>query len=89
VFTQHINEENKNPFLAALEKYSSDMSLVYAFKSIFSECFISQASRIALEEGLFACVLNFIKCLKTIPAIKSDDIFLYIRNFLGFILTST
>lgn len=65
------------------------MSLVYAFKSIFSDCFVSQVSRIALEEGLFACVLNFIKGLKTIPSIKSDDAFLYIRNFLGYILTSS
>jgi len=50
---------------------------------------VSQASRIALEEGFFTCVLNFIKGLKTIPIIKSDDTFLYIRNFLGFILAST
>lgn len=65
------------------------MSLIYAFKSIFSDCFVSQISRITLEEGLFACVLNFIKGLKTIPSIKSDDAFLYIRNFLGYILTSS
>lgn len=88
VFTKHLNDEDRNLFLAALEKYSGDMSLVYAFKSLFSECFLSQASRIALEEGLFTCVLNFIKGLKTIPSIKIDEAFLYIRNFLGFILVS-
>ena len=42
-----------------------------------------------MEEGLFTCVLNFIKGLKTLPSIKSDEILLYVRNFLGFILAST
>lgn len=64
------------------------MALVYAFKTIFVGCFLSQASRIALEEGLYSCILNFIKGLKTQPAIKTNEIFLYIRNFFGFILES-
>lgn len=62
--------------------------MVYAFKSLFVGSFLSQASRIALEEGLYSCILNFIKGLKTIPVIKTDEVFLYVRNFLGYILES-
>jgi hypothetical protein len=32
--------------------------------------------------------LNFIKGLKTVPKVKIDEVFLYIRNFLGYIFDS-
>ena len=65
------------------------MPLVYVFKSIFRGTLISQPSRIALEEGLFSSILNFLKGLKTLPAIKTEEVFSYIRNFFGFIIEST
>jgi hypothetical protein len=89
VLSQHIADEDKNKFCAAVERYTADMPLVYAFKSLIRGTLISQASRIALEEGLFSSILNFIKGLKTVPTIKIDEVFSYIRNFLGFILEST
>lgn len=88
VLGEHILEEDKNKFLAVVEKYSGDLALVYALKSLFKGGFLSQASRIALEEGLYTCILNYIKGLKTIPDIKTDEVFLYIRNFLGFVFES-
>jgi hypothetical protein len=32
----HLKDEDKNKWLAALEKYSADIPLVYAFKSLFA-----------------------------------------------------
>ncbi len=89
VLSQHIADDDKNKFCAAVERYTADMPLVYAFKSLFRGTLISQPSRIALEEGLFSSILNFFKSLKTVPAIKTDEVFSYIRNFLGFIIEST
>jgi hypothetical protein len=44
----HVKEDDRNKFLAVLEKYSSNYPLVYAFKSLFENCHLSQTSRIAL-----------------------------------------
>lgn len=48
VLTQHIVDDDQNKLCAAIERYSGDMPLVYAFKSIFKGTFLSQSSRIAL-----------------------------------------
>jgi hypothetical protein len=82
----HIKEEDKPKLIAAIFKYSADLPLAYAFNQLFNNCFLSQSSRIALEEGLFTCILNYLKGLKTIPVITIDDVFSYLRNFIGLIL---
>jgi hypothetical protein len=49
VMAAHIKEEDRSKFLYVLERFSKNMPLVYACKTLFEGVFLSQASRIALE----------------------------------------
>jgi hypothetical protein len=37
---------------------------------IFNNEFVSQMSRIALEEGIYACVVNYVQGLAVMPKVK-------------------
>lgn len=37
---------------------------------MMNDGFVSQASRIALEEGIFTCIMNYIQGLNVIPQVK-------------------
>lgn len=50
--------------------------------------FLSQAHRIALEEGLYVTLWHYLSGCDPKPTTEPKNIFLHIRDFLGFALQS-
>lgn len=63
------------------------MPLVYAFKCLMRNNFLSQAHRIALEEGLLLAISEYIRaCTPVLDQLEYSNIFTHIRDFLGYVL---
>lgn len=87
VLSAHLDDLNDVPkLLYFIEKYTNDLPLTYALKVFLRDKFLSQASRIALEEGFFSAILNYAKSCQKPTIIYINEVFLYIRSFLGFVL---
>lgn len=57
-----------------------------ALRVLFYSGFLSQAHRIALEEGFYAAIWNYAKSSNPHPHTEKQFLFNHIRHFLGFVL---
>lgn len=57
----HLSEDDKLKLTTLIRGLTENMPLVYGLKCLMSNNFISQAHRIAIEEGLMLAVADYLK----------------------------
>lgn len=87
VMGQHLSDDDKLKLTCFVRENTGNYPLAFALKCLFNKVFASQAHRIALEEGLFAAICDFLKSCDPLPKnIEMDNVFSCFRSYMGFCL---
>lgn len=87
VMSAHLSEEEKLKMVTLVRGLTQNMPLVYALKCLFNNNFLSQAHRIALEEGWLMCLSDFARICKPEPTtVLYSDLFLHSRRYIDYLL---
>ena len=81
-----MSDGDKNRFLSFIRSYTGNEPFVCALRVLFYFGFLSQAHRIALEEGFYTAVWNYCKSSTSQPHTEKQFLFNHIRHFIGFVL---
>lgn len=78
--TAHLSDNDKLRVSAFLREFTGNIPLVFAVKLLFKNSFLSQAHRVALEEGFIVALTDYIKkCTPLLATLEFKNIFMYFR----------
>lgn len=86
ILAAHLSDDDKLKITTFIRSLTQNMPLVFGLKCLLNNVFISQTHRIAIEEGLLQTLSEHLKyCSPELDKLEYKDIFLHLRDFLGFV----